>query len=164
MCWRLNTRFLCKVLEKYSLFWEQEGSVQRKPLAGISSPGFWGRLVGSSPPGEEVIRAPVDAVGCQAHSSYNLPATTVQANIDRIAAETGLPVYITEYDIDIEDDVRQMAVMQEQFSMFWENQNIKGITLWGYVYGQTWMAHTGLIYDDGSMRPAMSWLLSFLGR
>ena len=110
------------------------------------------------------VGAPVDAVGCQAHSSYNLPATTVQANIDRIAAETGLPVYITEYDIDIEDDVRQMAVMQEQFSMFWENQNIKGITLWGYVYGQTWMAHTGLIYDDGSMRPAMSWLLSFLGR
>lgn len=61
-----------KHLQKYSLFWEQDGSVHRKPLAGISSPGFWGRLVGSSAPGEEVIRAPVDAVG--ADSQYFLMA------------------------------------------------------------------------------------------
>ena len=59
---------------------------------------------------------------------------------------------------------QQKAVMQEQFTMFWNNSNIKGITLWGYVYGQTWMPNTGLIQSDGTMRPAMAWLQSFLGR
>jgi endo-1,4-beta-xylanase len=107
---------------------------------------------------------PIDAVGCQAHWSYGQPTASVKANIDRIAAETGLPVYITEYDIDIADDESQKAVMQEQFTMFWENPHIKGITLWGYVYGQTWMPNTGILRSDGSMRPAMVWLMSYLGR
>lgn len=108
--------------------------------------------------------APVDAVGCQAHGAYTVATATLQANIDRIALETGLPVYVTEYDINLADDEQQRAVMQEQFTMFWNNPNIKGITLWGYIYGQTWMTNTGLMQSDGTMRPAMSWLQSFLGR
>jgi endo-1,4-beta-xylanase len=107
--------------------------------------------------------APVDAVGCQAHGAYTVATATVKANIDRIAAETGLPVYVTEYDINLADDEQQEAVMREQFTMFWTNANIKGITLWGYIYGQTWLADTGLMQSDGTMRPAMSWLQSFLG-
>lgn len=108
--------------------------------------------------------APVDAVGAQAHYAWAQPTGSVKTAIDRIAAETGLPVYITEYDIDIEDDVRQSEVMQEQFTMFWDNSHIKGITLWGYVYGSTWMTNTGFLRSDGSMRPAMSWLMGYLGR
>lgn len=108
--------------------------------------------------------APVHAVGCQAHWAYGIAAATLKTNIDRIALETGLPVYVTEYDINLADDEQQRAVMQEQFTMFWNNPNIKGITLWGYIYGQTWLADTGLMQTDGTMRPAMSWLQSFLGR
>jgi endo-1,4-beta-xylanase len=107
---------------------------------------------------------PIDAVGCQAHYAYAQSTASLQAAIERIASETGLPIYVTEYDIDIADDESQRAVMQEQFTMFWDNPLIKGITLWGYVYGATWMANTGFIRDDGSMRPAMSWLMSYLGR
>jgi endo-1,4-beta-xylanase len=40
----------------------------------------------------------------------------------------------------------------------------KGITLWGYIYGQTWMPNMGLMQSDGTMRPAMAWLQRFLGR
>jgi endo-1,4-beta-xylanase len=108
--------------------------------------------------------APVDAVGCQAHWTADVATATLKANIDRIASETGLPVYVTEYDLDIADDDRQKAVMQEQFTMFWENPHIKGITLWGYVYGSTWRTNTGLVLDDGTMRPAMSWLMDYMGR
>jgi endo-1,4-beta-xylanase len=108
--------------------------------------------------------APVGAVGCQAHGTVDVPASTLAANIDKIARETGLPVYITEYDLDVADDAKQAAVMQEQFSMFWSNANVKGITLWGYVVGSTWVTNSGLILSDGTPRPAMTWLMSFLGR
>jgi endo-1,4-beta-xylanase len=108
--------------------------------------------------------APIDAVGCQAHWTVDVPASTLKANIDKIAAETGLPVYITEYDLDVVDDARQAAVMRDQFTMFWNNDNIKGITLWGYVFGSTWVTNSGLIQSDGTPRPAMTWLMSFLGR
>jgi endo-1,4-beta-xylanase len=107
--------------------------------------------------------APIDAIGCQAHGTVDLSAADLRTNVDRMADETGLPVYITEYDINLADDERQKSVMQDQFTMFWENPNIKGITLWGYVYGSTWMENTGLVLADGTPRPAMSWLVDYLG-
>ena len=87
--------------------------------------------------------APIDAVGAQAHGAYTLPTATVQTLLDSLASQTGLPVYITEYDINLADDTQQMQVMQYQFTMFWNDDNVKGITLWGYVEGATWQTNTG---------------------
>jgi endo-1,4-beta-xylanase len=108
--------------------------------------------------------APIDAVGAQAHGTANLTAMAVETFINRIASMTGLPVYITEYDLNIADDTRQRDVMQSQFTMFWNNPNVKGITLWGYVSGATWLPNTGLMSSGGQQRPAMVWLMDFLGR
>ncbi|MGK3962002.1 endo-1,4-beta-xylanase [Sorangium sp. So ce118] len=107
--------------------------------------------------------APVDAIGCQAHATADVPTATVKGFIDKITSETGLPVYITEYDLNIADDQRQKQVMEEQFTMFWDHENIKGITLWGYIHGTTWVKDSGLI-RDGQPRPAMQWLMEFLGK
>jgi len=106
--------------------------------------------------------APIDAVGAQAHDAYKMSTSSVQSAIDRIASETGLPVYISEYDIDIADDNQQKSVMQSQFTMFYTSQNVKGITIWGYISGQTWKANTGLMSSSGTPRPALTWLLDYL--
>jgi endo-1,4-beta-xylanase len=52
--------------------------------------------------------------------------------------------------------------MQSQFTTFWNDANMKGITLWGYIVGATWEANTGLMTSSGTMRPAMTWLVNFL--
>jgi endo-1,4-beta-xylanase len=108
--------------------------------------------------------APINAVGAQAHGCANLSASTVQMYIDKITTQTGLPVYITEYDLNIADDNKQRDVMQSQFTMFWNDANVKGITIWGYIEGATWQTNTGLMSSSGAMRPAMTWLMGFLGR
>jgi endo-1,4-beta-xylanase len=108
--------------------------------------------------------APITAVGAQAHACSNLSASTVQMYIDKIATQTGLPVYISEYDLNIADDNQQKNVMQSQFTMFWNDPNVKGITIWGYIVGSTWVANSGLMTSSGTMRPAMTWLMGFLGR
>jgi endo-1,4-beta-xylanase len=108
--------------------------------------------------------APIDAVGAQAHGCKDLPVATVKGYIDKIASETGLPVYITEFDLDIADDNRQKEVMQGMFTMFWNDPNVPGITLWGYIQGSTWQANSGLMGSTGTMRPAMTWLMDFLNR
>jgi endo-1,4-beta-xylanase len=110
------------------------------------------------------VGAPIHAVGAQAHGCANLSAGTVQMYIDKIASQTGLPVYISEYDLNIADDNRQRDVMQSQFTMFWNSNNVKGVTIWGYIVGSTWQTNTGLMTSSGTMRPAMTWLLDFLGR
>ena len=84
--------------------------------------------------------------------------------LDRLASETGLPVYISEYDIDLADPARQQQVMQSQFTMFWNHPAVRGITLWGYVSGATWRPNTGLMAANGTPRPALTWLLDFLQR
>ncbi|XXX81805.1 endo-1,4-beta-xylanase [Sorangium sp. So ce134] len=107
--------------------------------------------------------APIDALGAEAHGAYRIETSTVKGYIDGLAA-TGLPVLITEYDIGLADDEEQRRVMEEQFTMFYNHPAVKGITLWGYVVGSTWRDNTGLLRPDGTMRPAMAWLMDFLGR
>jgi endo-1,4-beta-xylanase len=108
--------------------------------------------------------APIDAVGAQAHGCQDVPVATVKMHIDKIASETGLPVYITEFDLDVADDNRQRELMESLFTMFWNNSNVRGITLWGYIEGSTWRPNTGLMSGTGTKRPAMTWLMEFLGR
>jgi endo-1,4-beta-xylanase len=106
--------------------------------------------------------APIHAIGAQAHDAYRISTNTVRMYIDRIASQTGLPVYISEYDIPIADDNQQRDIMQSQFTMFWDNENVEGITLWGYIVGMTWVSNSGLMTSSGQMRPAMTWLTDFL--
>lgn len=48
--------------------------------------------------------------------------------------------------------------------MFWNHANIKGITIWGYIVGATWVKNTGIMQSSDTMRPAMTWLMDFLKR
>jgi endo-1,4-beta-xylanase len=108
--------------------------------------------------------APIDAIGAQAHAAHSLSTSTVQMYLDKLATSTGLPVYISEYDIDEANDDTQKSIMQSQFTMFWNDANVKGVTLWGYIEGQTWQTNSGLMTSSGTMRPAMTWLMQFLNR
>src|SRR5690606_12258960 len=108
--------------------------------------------------------APIHALGAQAHDAYKHPTDTVKRYLDKLGNDTGLPVYITEYDINLANDAQQRQVMESQFTMFWRHPNVKGITLWGYVSGATWVANSGLMSESGRPRPALTWLLDFLER
>jgi endo-1,4-beta-xylanase len=108
--------------------------------------------------------APIDAIGAQAHGLTNASASTTQMYIDKLTSSTGLPVYISEFDLNIADDTQQKNQFQSLFTMFWNDPNVHGVTVWGYIEGQTWETNSGLMTSSGTLRPAMTWLMSFLGR
>ncbi|HSS39670.1 MAG TPA: endo-1,4-beta-xylanase [Polyangia bacterium] len=108
--------------------------------------------------------APIDAIGAQAHGLTNASASTTQMYIDKLASSTGLPVYISEFDLNIADDTQQKNQFQSLFTMFWNDPNVHGVTVWGYIQGQTWETNSGLMSSSGTLRPAMTWLMNFLGR
>jgi endo-1,4-beta-xylanase len=110
------------------------------------------------------LGAPIDAIGCQTHNPKTFAASTLKENIDKIVAATGLPVYITEYDIAVSDDEEQRRLYADHITMFWNHPDVKGITLWGFISGATWLSNSGIMSADGTMRPAMTWLMDFLGR
>jgi endo-1,4-beta-xylanase len=106
----------------------------------------------------------LDALGSQSHGQETEALSELQSRLTTLIA-VGLPIYITEYDVSIDDDAQQLKVYQDQFTLFWNTPQIKGITMWGYVYGSTWSQapYSGLI-KNGTPRPALTWLMNLVGR
>ncbi len=111
--------------------------------------------------------APIDAIGAQSHdldhASVNFD--TVKNLLTLLHEDTGLPVYITELDLSTSDDAAQLSAYQKYIPYFMGLDYVPGITIWGWIYGQTWSQapESGLI-RDGNPRPAMTWLMEYLGR
>ena len=106
-------------------------------------------------------RGLVDGIGLQAHSLERATISAVAGKLDRLA-ETGLPLYVTELDVAIRDDVRQAEQFSALFSTMASHPAVQGITLWGSVEGRLWRQNAELIRRDGSYRPAMEWLLAYM--
>ncbi len=120
-------------------------------------------------------RGLIDGVGIQGHyfefrsevaatsNIYVYDINTIKANLDRIA-QVGLPIYMTEFDIDEPVDSVQLAQYKIYFPIFWTHPAVKGITLWGYIQNDVWTAHpnTYLLLSNGTERPAMRWLKNFV--
>ena len=112
----------------------------------------------------QALGAPVDAVGAQAHGLNGANSTpNMIALLTKLHEDTGLPVYITEYDINLNDDAAQLERFQQHFAFFLDTEWIQGVTVWGWIFGRTWVANSGLIRDQAP-RPAMVWLMEELGR
>lgn len=105
----------------------------------------------------------IDAVGEQGHAfSTRGPVDDMRVNLDALA-EPGLPIYITELDIDGPTDEIQLADYQRIFPLFWEHPGVHGVTLWGYLPGH-WRTAQGafIALEGGTERPALIWLRDYL--
>jgi len=107
----------------------------------------------------------IDGIGIQAHyfNLDSMSAAQMTACLDAYAA-TGLDLYITELDIrgPLATEVSQSAQYQEIFPAIWTHPGVKGVTLWGYIEGQTWRAGTGILNGDGTERAALTWLKGYV--
>ncbi len=104
----------------------------------------------------------IDGIGVQAHGLEKVSPTLVKTSLDRLAT-FGLPIYISELDINIADDYQQLEVYKNLFPILWEHEAVEGLTLWGHRAGGLWLPHIHLIDSFGDERPAMRWLKSYLG-
>ena len=75
-----------------------------------------------------------------------------------------MPMYSTEYDIGTDNNSQQLQRYKEQIPYMWESDYCAGITLWGYIRHHTWTTNgnSGIIEEDGTDRPAMTWLREYM--
>jgi endo-1,4-beta-xylanase len=106
----------------------------------------------------------IDGIGLQAHafSTHGVPLPLLRSNLDKLAT-AGLPIYITELDIDGPTDAAQLAEYQRVFPLFWQDPAVRGVTLWGFRPG-LWREkeRAYLVRRDGSPRPALTWLHEYV--
>jgi endo-1,4-beta-xylanase len=117
----------------------------------------------------------IDGIGVQGHyfefrshigatsGTYIYSPATLKDNLNRLTA-TGIPVYITEFDIDEPIDADQVAQYKIYFPVLWSNPGVKGITFWGYIEDDVWSSfpNTFLLSADGRERPALQWLRTYV--
>lgn len=106
-------------------------------------------------------RGLIDAIGEQGHFLEQTSGEMVLTNLNSLAA-TGLPIYITEFDLHIANDALQANKMRELFSVFWDHPSVVGVTHWGHREGAVWRTNAYLIRSDGTYRPALDWLLCYM--
>lgn len=109
-------------------------------------------------------RGLIDGIGVQGHNfevNGGASTTTLQRNLDNLAA-TGIPIYITEFDINEQNDNTQLQKYQTIFPVLYEHPGVYGITFWGYVQFEIWQQNAYLLTDRLAERPAMQWLRTYL--
>ena len=104
----------------------------------------------------------IDGVGVQAHFLEQSLAADVAANLDTLAS-AGLPIYVSELDINFADDARHANKLRELFTVFWEHPAVAGVTHWGYRQGYMWRSEAWLLASDGTERAGLQWLNCYLG-
>lgn len=105
----------------------------------------------------------IDGIGLQGHFMEKTEISTIQGNLDKLHA-TGLPIYISEFDVHIANDQEQATKFEALFETLWEHPGVSGITLWGYQQGRIWRKDAYLVKSDGTQRPALVWLEGYLKR
>lgn len=109
-------------------------------------------------------RGYIDGIGLQAHyfNVDNMTGSQMTATLNQYA-NTGIDIYISELDITGGGtETGQRNKYADLFPAMWNHPSVKGITLWGYIWGQTWRPNTGLVNTNGTERQAMTWLKSFM--
>jgi endo-1,4-beta-xylanase len=105
----------------------------------------------------------IDGIGFQAHAfSTTGSVRDMEVNLDRLAT-AGLPIYVTELDIDGPTDQKQLSDYKNIFPVFWEHPAVKGITLWGFRPGLWRNDEKAYLIDaSGNERPALEWLREYV--
>ncbi len=103
----------------------------------------------------------IDGIGEQAHFYERANPDVLAANLQRLA-DTGLPIYISEFDLNLANDADHANVMSTLFPIFWDHPGVAGVTHWGHLQGSIWRTDGYLIRTDGTTRPAMDWLQCYI--
>jgi len=87
-------------------------------------------------------RGLIDGIGIEGHFLEQTNSDSIAIQLESLAS-FGLPLYLSDLDIDVADDELQLTKMKALIPVFYEQPLVRGITFWGY--------------------PALEWLECFAG-
>ncbi len=104
---------------------------------------------------EEVVRylrdngAPLHGLGLQCHIGglLNAPADLL-ATLDRYEKNFGLPVRITEFDVNVDDEEIQADYTRDFMIAMFSHPSVVGVQQWGFWEGRHWQPKAALYRKD----------------
>lgn len=105
----------------------------------------------------------LDFIGCEGDFLPGTSAVDLSTSMQRLGA-LGLPIYVSEMQVDGPTDAKQLADLQAVFVPLWQSPYVFGINYWlaGSYNGDPNSPNSNLENSDGSHRPALQWLQSYV--
>lgn len=98
--------------------------------------------------------APVDGIGFQGHfGTTATPPERLLEILDRFA-EFGLPIAITEHDIDSTDEVFQAEFTRDFLTAMFSHPSVESVLVWGFWERSHWRPNGAYYRVDWSLKPA----------
>ena len=89
-------------------------------------------------------RGLIDGIGVQGHGLEYAQSSSIERNLATLQA-TGIPIYVTELDLEHADDATQLGMYQRVFPLLYEHSGVTAVTLWGYLAGEHWKPNAYLL-------------------
>ncbi len=108
--------------------------------------------------------APIGGIGEQGHFGGSPPPPMkVLATFDRFAA-FGLPIQISEFDIDTSDEDLQVAYTRDFLTAAFSHPAVTGVMSWGFWAGSHWKPRAAFWAKDWTLRPNGKMFLDLIQR
>jgi GH35 family endo-1,4-beta-xylanase len=98
--------------------------------------------------------APLDGVGMQGHFGTSLTGPEDMLVILDRYAKLGKQIWITEYDVDLDDEELAARFTQDFYTTLFSHPAVGGILMWGFWDGAHWHKNAPLFRQDWSLKPA----------
>ncbi len=99
---------------------------------------------------------PLDGIGIQVHSSVRVEPLDVESKLNYMA-EIGLPLKITEFDIDVTQvglsDEEMASEYAEMFRTAFSHPAVEGLLIWGFWDERIWKRGNGWYDSDFNAKP-----------
>lgn len=97
--------------------------------------------------------APIGGIGFQGHFGGSMIApVNLLSGLDRFKV-FGLPIAITEFDINTQDEQLQADYTRDFMTAMFSHPSVNSIIMWGFWEGRHWIPDAALFRNDWSMRP-----------
>ncbi len=103
--------------------------------------------------------APIGGIGMQGHFGSDLtPPVRMLEILDRYA-KFGLPIQITEFDVQVSDEQLQADFTRDFLTVMFSHPSVNGVVMWGFWEGRHYAPGAALWNKDWSPRPnGVAWM------
>jgi len=97
--------------------------------------------------------APLQGIGLQGHFGGRLTSPErLLAILDRFA-KLGLPLEVTEFDVNITDEQLQADYTRDFYITLFSHPAVEGIMTWGFWEGDHWLPKAAMVRKDWTLKP-----------
>jgi endo-1,4-beta-xylanase len=101
----------------------------------------------------KALGAPLEGIGLQGHFSWDMtPPEELNTRLNSFA-QFGVPLSITEFDVNISDERLQAAYLRDALTVAFANPSVNSFLMWGFWEGQHWIPQAALYRLDWSIKP-----------